>query len=93
VPPIFAPYVDVTILHIFTASGKNLPQTSEGTNLDLTGCGVLVTSVADGQCQRGVARAVPHGTGVVPTVLDMANEPRVVHLCLAVYLAGQDIDL
>lgn len=52
-----------------------------------------MVSVADGQCQHVGARAVPHGTGVVPAVLDMANEPRVVHLCLAVYLAGQDIDL
>lgn len=50
-------------------------------------------SVADGQCQRGVGCAAPHGTGVVPTVLDMANEPQVVHLCLAVCLVGQDTGL
>ena len=66
----------------------NLLQASEATNLVVTGCGVLVMSVAGGQCQRGVGRKITHGTGVVATVLDMVYEPQVVHLCLVVYLAG-----
>lgn len=73
-------------LPLLHAATHNLLQASEATDLVVTGCGVLVLSVAGGQCQRGVGRTITHGTGVVATVLGTVHEPRVVHLCLVVYL-------